>query len=321
MKIEHSGIGIRTEKDDHPDKEKKIHQVPEKVLMDNHLPPPIPARLVEAPLLVEGEQLAVLSTTRAGDSADEMRSSDNEREGAFGQIFHPYITVKGVALSGRQMKGRDDTDKKTASAKKVKKTGAVKKDLTATPPSNKIWNYFGKKKADGEEMKVRHTSTTAGDNKKIQSPSYVRKTVRSVGDEETDVLKNKNVKDNMVKTTFTGISPGGKGVKKKIENFMKITNDNDRCLFGSGRCANHNTRLQRVVKNKKVSVVNKDGTIGWKTCEVTTLVCPAVNSDASKVSVGGDSLSDEGAGRSANKKARFLMQNVNNQPDLSPTMM
>ena len=126
---------------------------------------------------------------------------------------------------------------------------------------------------------------------------------------------------NSTKKTFADIGPGNKSVKKKIENFAQMTADSDKCLIGSGRCANHNTRVQRVMKNKRVSVVNKDGTIGWKTCEVNALVCPAVNSGKSKVAVGGSSLSDEREGISTNKKARIFIKNVNNQPDLSPAVM
>ena len=76
-----------------------------------------------------------------------------------------------------------------------------------------------------------------------------------------------------------------------------------------------------MVKNKRVSVVSKDGSIGWKFCDVTELVCPAANSGASKVAVSNDNLSDERGGTTANKRAHFVKNFETDQPDLSPAMM
>ena len=49
-------------------------------------------------------------------------------------------------------------------------------------------------------------------------------------------------------------------------------------------------KLVREVINNRVSVINKDGTLGWRTCEGTILVCPAVKGSGT---VCGDTLSDE----------------------------
>ena len=159
--------------------------------------------------------------------------------------------------------------------------------------------------------------TTAGESDR-RPPLYVRKTTPSVDEDDSIVRELKNNFDKITKKTFPDSSAG---VKKKIENFTQMTADSEKCLIGSGRCAKHNTRVQRVMKNKRVSVVNKDGSIGWKLCEFTVLECPAANSGASKVGGGGDSLSDERAGATTNKKQRILMRNVNDQSDLSPAMM
>ena len=95
----------------------------------------------------DGECSAVPSTFRAGDSDSEVGHKTKIHEGSIGMKAHQYITVKGVVLSSRQMKGIEDT-KKTTSTKKVKKTGAVKKTTTTTPSSNNILNYCEFNKED-----------------------------------------------------------------------------------------------------------------------------------------------------------------------------
>ena len=149
----------------------------------------------------------------------------------------------------------------------------------------------------------------------------MKKTTPIVKKDDSIVRKLKKNFEETTKKTFSSIDSGNKTVEKKIESYTQMTTDSDRCLIGSGRCAKHNTRVQRVVKNKKMSMVNKDGTIGWKVCEVTELVCPAVYSGASTVSVSNDSLSDERVGTTTNKRARILMMSENDQSDLSPIMM
>ena len=74
-----------------------------------------------------------------------------------------------------------------------------------------------------------------------------------------------------------------------------------KCLIGSGGCANHNTRVVRVVEQKKTSVVNKDGSIGWRMCEAVILACPVGSKNTSAVS--NMNLSDN-KDVIANKRAR-----------------
>ena len=68
-----------------------------------------------------------------------------------------------------------------------------------------------------------------------------------------------------------------------------------------------------MVNMKRVSVTDKDGTVKWKMCEVTTLSCPAVRPGRSAVR--DDCLYTEMGG--ANKRARLLRNDENNQLDLS----
>ena len=39
-------------------------------------------------------------------------------------------------------------------------------------------------------------------------------------------------------------------------------------------CAKHNAKVVRVVKPKRMRLVDNDGVIGWKMSEVTILACP-----------------------------------------------
>ena len=44
--------------------------------------------------------------------------------------------------------------------------------------------------------------------------------------------------------------------------------------IGSGMCAKHNVKVIRMIKPKIMSVINKDGSLGWKSSEATILACP-----------------------------------------------
>ena len=86
------------------------------------------------------------------------------------------------------------------------------------------------------------------------------------------------------KKTFGNITQKKNSIKKKIDDIKHLTENDNKCLIGSGRCAKHNTRVNRVIENRRVSTVNKDGSVSWKMCEVTILSCPAVQAGASTVS-------------------------------------
>ena len=51
--------------------------------------------------------------------------------------------------------------------------------------------------------------------------------------------------------------------------------DGDACLMGSGRCAHHNAKLERVTSMKRMRVVDESG-VRWEFREHTALVCPGV---------------------------------------------
>ena len=75
-------------------------------------------------------------------------------------------------------------------------------------------------------------------------------------------------------------------------------------MIGSGRCGQHNVKLVRSITKKKMSNVNKDGTVSWQMREVTILRCPAAQpaGSVSKVSaIAPPHLSETGT----NKKQRI----------------
>ena len=78
-------------------------------------------------------------------------------------------------------------------------------------------------------------------------------------------------KENNAKLTF--ITPTKKTVSKKIDDYQKLARGGE-CVIGSGRCGFHNCKLVRSVNYKKMSVINKDGSLGWTRREVTILACP-----------------------------------------------
>ena len=97
-----------------------------------------------------------------------------------------------------------------------------------------------------------------------------------------------------VKTSFSDLQEmKSDNMRKKIERYQEVTINNDICLFGSRRCAEHHTKLVREVTKKRVSVISKDGTLERKLCH------PAVRGTQS---VRGDRLYDE-LKCSANKRA------------------
>ena len=102
------------------------------------------------------------------------------------------------------------------------------------------------------------------------------------------------------KLTFTTIGKKTH-VKTKIDNFQKLARG-DECVIGSGRCGSHNCKLVRSVAVKKMSVINKDGSLGWSRREVTTLACPYA---AQSKDISASSSASGGRIASTNKKARI----------------
>ena len=120
---------------------------------------------------------------------------------------------------------------------------------------------------------------------------------KTAGIENTQM--NNKKKDNITKPTFT--TPARKTVSKKIIDFQKLARGGE-CVIGSGRCGFHNCKLVRSVKDKKMSVINKDGSLGWTRREVTILACPYSTQGSDVIADSGS----QGGSKSTNKKARII---------------
>ena len=241
----------------------------------------------------------MLGTVHADNNDIEAEKVSMKHDGTFGVKTHQYIKVKGVVLTDKQMKGMNDKGK-TTSTKKNRKRGTWKNTPTPMPSMNNILNYFGRKKTEEGKMTPLKTTVTSDNPRTAERTTPI--------DSEDDLMVRKLRKKNFeitTKKTFTTIGNGKNSVKKKIENYTQLARDSKNCLIGSGMCAKHNTRVQRVVKSKKMSVISKDGTVGWRFCDVTDLVCPAANSGASQVAVNDDNLSDEKGGQQPIRKRDF----------------
>ena len=118
--------------------------------------------------------------------------------------------------------------------------------------------------------------------------------------------------------TFTTINENDRTIRKKIENFKQLSMEGEKCLIGSGRCARHNTRVVGLVEERNVSVVKKNGSIGWKMFDVLILACPShsLSKESGTSTVSGQDLSDR-EGVIANKRARVITISEESQSDLS----
>ena len=211
-------------------------------------------------------------------------------------IPFPVCAYAAIHYEGRRLM---KVKVKKKSPDKVKKTLADQKIKTTTSPSNnRITNYLLKKKTGNQEAEQGVVLKDKNDMKTTQ------KTVRSTEDKKTPdnrVKKDmKKFEKNGTKLTFT--TPSKKTlVKTKIDNFQKLARG-DECVIGSGRCGSHNCKLVRSVVVKKMSVINKDGSLGWSRREVTTLACPYA---AQSKDVSTSSSASGGGVASTNKKARI----------------
>ena len=203
--------------------------------------------------------------------------------------------MKGIPVDMKKKKVNSKEDKKTP-GKPVRTNSVKKKSLPSTPSSNKITNYVIKR---GAQEQVTGSMNTQEDRQKNRVT--VMNDMNDRNDRKTagiDTVMNSEKTENIAKLTFT--TPAKKTVSKKIIDFQKLARGGE-CVLGSGRCGFHNCKLVRSVNYKKMSVINKDGSIGWTRREVTILACP-YNTPSSDVTADSGS---QGRDKSTNKKARI----------------
>ena len=194
--------------------------------------------------------------------------------------------VRGMRLKDSIMK-RNKNDKKTTSAGKRKRKDITKKYVKATPSRNRILNYFSTKIEGNLDFKMTPVNKIVNELERRNMLSD-----KKIDDKEETVVQNirKRFEDDK-KKTFKTIGKDNTSIKKKIEGFQQLSN------------------------------INKDGIMGWKMCEETTLTCPTVSNVKGASARCRDTLSDEkGGASSTNQKARFIVDS-GDQSELRTTVV
>ena len=96
--------------------------------------------------------------------------------------------------------------------------------------------------------------------------------------------------------------PANSNVRKKIAKYQELSTK-DECVIGSGMCVIHKVKVIRVLKPTRMSVINTDGSLGWRMSETTTLACPVSQKTCEASATSQSGLSKETC--AANKKVRL----------------
>ena len=180
------------------------------------------------------------------------------------------ITVNGISLTEIQ-KNRNMNNKNTVNNKKNTASNKKKNELAPAPSLNKkgdMMKYVTsqKKKIDNYEQTHIQTMNNSEDNNTKKN-------------NKNDNMKNKitvPLNKNTIEKKLTFEPTVEQGVAQKINNFRRLS-EITKCVIGIGYCSGHNVKLERKVKMKKMSYIEKDGNIGWRLREVTSIECPAKN--------------------------------------------
>ena len=154
---------------------------------------------------------------------------------------------------------------------KEKKSG--RKRQSETPSSGNILKYIRVKSKNKEEDDISdggggQVLISVSEQEQRQNITQNKKEECGVDDklENCDELESR-------KTTFTTVE-GGVSVPEGGGDIVGH-DDRDVCVFSGGKCITHSVKLQRSVRQKKMSVVNKMGQVSWKYRDVTCLICPS----------------------------------------------
>ena len=81
---------------------------------------------------------------------------------------------------------------------------------------------------------------------------------------KTGVCNTEVKTTDKLKMTFSTLPTARKSsISEKILRFQELAESDD-CVIGSGRCATHNLKIVRVVKNVRVSEPAEGGGINWR---------------------------------------------------------
>ena len=174
-------------------------------------------------------------------------------------ILRPVSQSAGVKVKEDIMR-KKGVNKKTLLFSKKKKNLNEEKNVKTTPSVNKISKYFVRKNEDNQTLK---TTSVKEMIVKLEDRKPALLSEKTEEKENSRVMNLKKMYDdkNIVKKTFSNLPiKNDNNIQKKImKQYQEASDNSDSCLFGSGRCAKHHTRLVREVTNKRVSVVTKEG--------------------------------------------------------------
>ena len=216
------------------------------------------------------------------------------------------ITVNRVDIMSLQQAKKTVVNKNTAIKRKNNKNTPNTAGVT-TPSSEKITNYFVRKRARPSEVtdntgiqedRNAHNKENTEDNNTTQQDTVLAED-RIQRDEEMK-LRKKTLMDN----------PPPARMKDRINKFEMITSGAG-CEIAGGRCRQHHCMAVRDVVQKKMSTVDKFGKVVWKIGEGTILVFPKAH-QTSKHSYNSMTSQTELGGVS-NKKKRIFLMNEDNQ--------
>ena len=130
--------------------------------------------------------------------------------------------------------------------------------------------------------------------------------------EEGVVMKHE---EKLRKTTFD-VSKKQPTMKEHIAIFQKFANGDD-CVFGSGRCSTHNTKLVRIVVKKRVCSVSEEERVTLPMGEAINLACP-YRIDKRSVGENKAVMSESSRFEGTNENKRICLDSETDQPHASP---
>ena len=201
--------------------------------------------------------------------------NDPEENITAGKTRMRTITVGGVPLTEyMKLKKRTVGQKTPQSGKKRKKSpGKEKKTTPSVVNMRKIWEYMKDKKTKiDDELEDKGMITDD-----ILSSEDNRLTEDNLLDtrSQSDSVKVKTMPRVRMKKTFGEAYDNSKkiSVSDRILRFSELERGND-CVIGSGRCATHNVRIVRIMKDVRQKYFDENGLLRWRLSETTVLECP-----------------------------------------------
>ena len=240
----------------------------------------------------------------------------NDPEGniTVGKTRMRTITVGGVPLTEyMKLKKRTVGQKTPQSGKKRKKSpGKEKKTTPSVVNMRKIWEYMKDKKTKmDDECEDKGDDILSNEDNQHREDNLLDTRSQSDNDDNVEV---KTIPRMRMKTTFGEAFDSNKkiSVSDRIQRFSELERGND-CVIGSGRCATHNVRIVRILKDVRQKYLDENGLLRWRLSETTVLECPRAFSRQNTEDCSDVSILPETVGTNGNTEV--ISTDANYQPD------